>query len=189
MRYKLIFRQTDVLRTRPQNAVRLREFRMIRTIRQKLAFQRQTLPVTVITLLASRRSAEIVARIELQRRRIGEHRHLQFFICRPPLCRWLGDITFRLQQERVIVAFHLALVIIAQKLFRDGFRCAEVKTRTGNGFLPLRRNTHLIDRQPGIGQQLELMLTDVGLVAIQIEIRMIGHVHRAWLIDCRAVLN
>ncbi|MNT71155.1 hypothetical protein D3C72_2096140 [compost metagenome] len=61
----------------------------------------------------------------------------------------------------MIVAFHLALIIIAQEFFRDGFGRAEIKARTGNGFQSFTRNTHLIDRQPGIGQQLELMLTDV----------------------------
>ena len=74
-------RQDGILFARTQEAVRLRPFRVVRAVRQKLAFQRQPLPVGVRFGSPRRCAAEEVAGVELQSRSGGVDLQLQFFIC------------------------------------------------------------------------------------------------------------
>jgi hypothetical protein len=71
--------------------------------------------------------------------------------------RRLAGIAFGLQQESMIVTFHLALIVIAKEIGRDGFRRAEIKAGLGHVFQspPEYRRFH---RQIRIRQDLQLWL-------------------------------
>lgn len=94
-----------------------------------------------------------------------------------------------LQQERVVVAFHLALIVITQEILSNGFRLTEIKAISAYRFQPLIRDTHLIDRQILIRQDLEFVAADIGLITVKVEIGVVSQIDRARLIDGRAVLN
>ena len=89
----------------------------------------------------------------------------------------------------MVVAFHLALVVIAQEILGDGFRAAEVKAGAAHVFEALVRNAHLINRQIRIRQDLKLVVPHVALVTVQIKVRVIGQVNRTRLVDRRTVFN
>ena len=101
----------------------------------------------------------------------------------------MRKIAFRLQQESVVVAFHLALIVITQEILGDGFRLTEIKAITAYRFQPLIRDPHLIDRQIRVRQDLEFVAADIGLIAVKVEIGVVSQVDRARLVDDRAVLN
>ena len=71
----------------------------------------------------------------------------------------------------------------------DGFRLTKIKAITAYRFQPLIRDTHLIDRQILVRQDLEFVAADIGLITVKVEIGVVSQVDRARLIDGRAVLN
>lgn len=86
-------------------------------------------------------------------------------------------------------SLHLALIVITQEILGDGFRLTKIKAITAYRFQPLIRDTHLIDRQILVRQDLEFVAADIGLITVKVEIGVVSQVDRARLIDGRAVLN
>lgn len=48
-------------------------------------------------------------------------------------------------------------------------------------------DTHRINRQIRVGEDLQLMLADIGFITVEVEINVVGQIHRAGLIDRRAI--
>jgi hypothetical protein len=130
----MIFRHADVLFTRAQHAVRLRPFRMVRAVRQELALQRQTLPVAVGVRAPSCRRDSYLSKTAGQGRWYKPSSAASHPQTRP--VRQAAHIAFGLQQESVVVAFHLALIVIAQEILGDGFRLRKSKLVPLTSFRP-----------------------------------------------------
>lgn len=86
----------------------------------------------------------------------------------------------------MIVSLHLLLIGIREEVGGDGFRLAEIKAGVSNIFQFATRDTVAFHRQIPLGEDLELMLAHVALLTVEVEIDVIGHIHRAgWLTVAR----
>jgi hypothetical protein len=91
-----------------------------------------------------------------------------------------------LQQKGVVVTFHLLLIVIAQEIVGEHF---------GGGNQSW--SGHVLSSPPGIPSlnrqiriaRISLWLAHVALVTVEVEIDVIGQVHRAGLINGGAILD
>ena len=89
----------------------------------------------------------------------------------------------------MIVSLHLLLIGIREEVGGDGFRLAEIKAGVSNIFQFATRDTVAFHRQIPLGEDLELMLAHIALLTVEVEIDVIGHIHRAGLVHGGAIGN
>lgn len=87
----------------------------------------------------------------------------------------------------MIVTFYLALIVIGQKFTADDFRRAEIESVTGDGFQSVMWDAHFINRQVLVRHNLQLMLTHIRFVTVEVKINVIRQIHGTGLIDRGAV--
>lgn len=177
-----------VLFTRTQHTVRLRPFRMVRTVRQELALQRQTLPGGVVVMFTCRGPLG-----SYRSRTAGQGRW-----CRP------SSVTSHPQTRPVRQVEKDRLSPATGKRGRSLSPCADRHHSGNHGRwfsadgnqsyyrLPVSapdKDPHLIDRQIRVRRDLEFVAADIGLIAVKVEIGVVSQVDRARLVDDRAVLN
>ncbi len=81
------------------------------------------------------------------------------------------------------------LIGVGEEVGGDGFRLAEIKAGVSNIFEFTTRDTVAFHRQIPLGEDLQLVLAHVALVTVEVEIDVIGHVHRAGLVHGGAIGN